>query len=95
MELADAEIFAGIRGGLGSSESQAGDITLNATETIRVRPSSFILNRVEPNETGNGGNVNITTGSLFVRSSLLGALTLGKGRAGNVAINARFARVFQ
>jgi filamentous hemagglutinin family protein len=82
--------FAGIGQGLGTASSQAGDITLNATEAIRVRQSSGIGNVVLPNATGNSGDLIIITGSLFVTDiSQLVVSTFGQGSAGNVIINAR------
>jgi filamentous hemagglutinin family protein len=87
-------LLAGIRQGLGTASSQAGDITLNATEALRVSQSSYILNEVASNAIGNSGSVIITTGSLFVTDfSQLSASTFGQGSAGSLIINAR-DRVF-
>lgn len=84
----DSRIFAGIALGLGSPESQAGNITLDATDTIRLESGSAIYNDVDG--TGKGGDLNITTGSLFVvDDSLLTASTYGIGNAGSVIVNAR------
>ncbi|KAB8315422.1 filamentous hemagglutinin N-terminal domain-containing protein [Tolypothrix campylonemoides VB511288] len=85
-----SNVFAGIGEGLGTVSSQAGDITLNATEAIRIRQSSIIANDVDPSATGNSGDLIITTGSLFVTdSSLLSVSTSGQGNAGSVLIDAR------
>jgi filamentous hemagglutinin family protein len=52
--------------------------------------SSGAFSRVESTGTGQGGNININTGSLFVTDgAVLTASTLGKGSAGNININVR------
>jgi filamentous hemagglutinin family protein len=86
---------AGIFSGLGTVDSQAGDIVLNGTGEIQVRQSSLITNNVGANGIGSSGNVHITAGSLFVREgSSLQALTRGRGDAGNVIIRAGDRVVF-
>jgi len=83
-------LLAGIGQDLGAVGIQAGDITLNATEEIRIRQGSRIQNDVFSNATGNSGNLIVTPGSLFVTdSSLLSTNTNGQGNAGNIIINAR------
>lgn len=85
----DSLLSAGIATNLGTFDSMAGDITLNATETLKIA-SSQIANTVNPNATGNSGNINIATGSLLVTDgAILGASTFGEGKAGNVTIVAR------
>ncbi|MEH2072573.1 MAG: filamentous hemagglutinin N-terminal domain-containing protein [Nostoc sp.] len=80
-------LVAGIGKGLGTVSSQAGDITLNATQTVKVRQASNIANYVFSNATGNSGNLIVTTGSLFIADgSQLGAITFGQGNAGSVNI---------
>ena len=86
----ESSLLAGINSRLSSVNSRAGDIMLNATDTIWVESSSAIRNDVRSNSTGRGGNLKITTGSLFVvGNSLLTARTSGNGDAGSVIINAR------
>jgi filamentous hemagglutinin family protein len=86
---------AGIFSGLGTVDSQAGDIVLNGTGEIQVRQLSLITNNVGANGIGSSGNVHITAGSLFVREgSSLQALTRGRGDAGNVIIRAGDRVVF-
>ncbi|WP_445632805.1 hypothetical protein NSTC745_04374 [Nostoc sp. DSM 114161] len=90
LDISEGRLGAGIESEQGTASSQAGDITLNATEAIRVRQSSRIGNLVNPNATGNGGNLIFTTGSLSVTDgSQLLALTGGQGNGGNVIIDAR------
>ncbi|UYD34460.1 filamentous hemagglutinin N-terminal domain-containing protein [Tolypothrix sp. PCC 7601] len=93
--LTDSHIFAGIDGGFGSVNTQAGDITINASDTVRIESDSSIRSDVSPDETGNGGNINIKSTSLFVLggSSLI-SRTSGIGNAGNININALDRIVF-
>ncbi len=81
-----SQLLAGIGRGLGSVGTQAGDITLNATEAVTVT-NSQVLNRVRSTATGNGGNVSITARELSLRDgSALSATTFGQGNAGNIFV---------
>ncbi|WP_166482154.1 filamentous hemagglutinin N-terminal domain-containing protein [Scytonema sp. UIC 10036] len=93
--LAGSNIFAGIIDDFGSANNQAGDITINVSGTVRIESDSSIRSDVSPGETGNSGNINITSASLFVLggSSLI-SRTSGVGNAGNITINARDRVVF-
>ena len=83
-------IRAGIAPGLGTVGSQAGDITLNATGSIALSDLGRILNNVNFGATGNGGNIQIMTGSLLLTNgSGIQASTLAQGNAGNINIEAR------
>ncbi|OKH30669.1 hypothetical protein NIES2119_30570 [[Phormidium ambiguum] IAM M-71] len=86
----DTRLRAGIAEGSGSVDAQAGDIDINATEAMNL-DASVISNLVVSEESvGNGGNVNITTGSLSVTNGgQIQAITYGQGNAGNVNITAR------
>ncbi|MBD1804644.1 filamentous hemagglutinin N-terminal domain-containing protein [Microcoleus sp. FACHB-SPT15] len=85
---AGSRLIAGIASGLGSPESQAGSIILDATGEIRV-DRSIIYNLLFPGATGTSGNIEITTGSLAVTNrAQLSASTLGQGNAGSVMITA-------
>ncbi|MBD1890609.1 filamentous hemagglutinin N-terminal domain-containing protein [Coleofasciculus sp. FACHB-SPT9] len=89
--LGGSSISAGIGEGLGSASSQAGDITLKATEVITIADRSGIYNNVEEEAVGNAGNINIRTGSLSITNGA-GLYTSSAGRGGNagsVTINAR------
>jgi filamentous hemagglutinin family protein len=68
-------LFAGIAEGLGTANTQAGNIDINATGKVIIdglnntatSTSSFgILNEVRPGARGNAGNINISAGSLTV-----------------------------
>jgi filamentous hemagglutinin family protein len=87
LELSGGSILsAGIGRSLGSVGSQAGDITLNATGEIKVDNSS-VYNDVQSQAVGNGGNIDITSGSLSLtnRAYLYGS-TSGQGNGGNIKI---------
>ncbi|WP_413160763.1 filamentous hemagglutinin N-terminal domain-containing protein [Capilliphycus salinus ALCB114379] len=89
IEFQGSALIAGIAANSGSSDSQAGDIEINATEDINLSQSSRILNEVQTNATGQGGDIRITTPNLSVtEASLLSASTLGEGNAGSVIVNA-------
>ena len=89
--LGGSKVRAGIASGMGSPESKAGDIDVNATGTMTVAGElSFLANVVQPEGEGKGGGINIKTGSLFVKEGgAFNAATLGRGDAGNVTILAR------
>ncbi|MDZ7960755.1 MAG: S-layer family protein [Aulosira sp. DedQUE10] len=87
--LGGSLILAGIGRGLGTADSKADDITLNATREIKVEQGSYIRNAVISNATGNGGNLTINAQNLLVQSGgRLQASTLGKGEGGNLTVNA-------
>ncbi|MGI8504574.1 MAG: beta strand repeat-containing protein [Hassallia sp.] len=88
--ISGSRLLAGIRSGSGTVESQAGDVTLNATGAIRIQgQNSRVQNNVSSNATGNSGNISITSGLLSLRDGAeLSASTFGQGNAGNVTVNA-------
>ena len=76
---------------LGRGDS--GNITINASDQISldsgVKLSGRIQTAIERGAIGNGGNININTGSLFMNGrNHIRANTFGKGNAGNITINA-------
>ncbi len=86
--LGGSILYAGILPGFGTPASQAGDITLNATEAITITQSQ-IRNWVFLGATGNGGNIFINTDSLsFTGGGFISASTFGSGNAGSVSIQA-------
>ncbi|MBN3873596.1 S-layer family protein [Nostoc sp. JL33] len=83
------QLQSGIPSELGSVDSQAGDIEINAAQTINLNGSS-ISNTVQSTAVGNSGDINITTGSLYARNGgLLNTETSGQGKAGSINIVAR------
>ncbi|MHC5821085.1 MAG: two-partner secretion domain-containing protein, partial [Nostoc sp.] len=91
--LGGSVLSAGIGQGLGTPESVAGDITLNATGEIKIAGSgSRIRNFVRLGSKGNGGNITIDSGDFSLRDGAqLSASTFGQGNAGNVTVNAKNA----
>ncbi|NER98585.1 MAG: filamentous hemagglutinin N-terminal domain-containing protein [Symploca sp. SIO1B1] len=85
--LGGSVLVAGIATGLGAVDSKAGDIAINATGTVTISELSFISNSVLG--IGNGGDIEITTGSLeIINGAGLSASTFGQGNAGGVKISA-------
>jgi filamentous hemagglutinin family protein len=73
-----------------SSNSNPGDIEINATEAINLSEGSLIENLVFTGAMGKGGDINITAGSLAVTNGAkLEANTCGNGDAGNLNIIVR------
>ncbi|NEU76437.1 filamentous hemagglutinin N-terminal domain-containing protein [Hassallia byssoidea VB512170] len=88
--LSGSRLLAGIRSGSGTVDSQAGDITLNATGEIKVASGSIVANLVRLGSFGNGGNITIDSGSFsLLDGAQLSASTLGQGNAGNVTVSAK------
>ena len=86
LEIVDSSLVAGIDEGLGTEASQAGNISLEATETITVAGSS-IFNSVNSEATGTGGDLQIAANSLLIEDfSFLNADTFGAGDAGKVLV---------
>ncbi|RCJ19618.1 hypothetical protein A6770_05610 [Nostoc minutum NIES-26] len=83
-------LLAGIDSGRGSVNTQAGDITLNATGAITVASSenfdSEIFNAVDEQAVGKGGNINIKAGSLSFDDTRMTTFTNGLGNAGSISI---------
>ena len=76
------------------NQGDAGNVNINARDTVSFDGAnvgaSGIISAVAPTGIGNGGNINITTGSLSITNGAqLNAITRGRGKAGNVTINAR------
>ncbi len=85
----ESSLKAGIDTGLGSLGSTAGDIEINATQAINLTDNSFIFNSVADRARGNGGNITLKTASLaLTNGAQVGTITLGRGNAGSVVIEA-------
>ncbi|WP_190798482.1 filamentous hemagglutinin N-terminal domain-containing protein, partial [Leptolyngbya sp. FACHB-541] len=91
-----AQIIASTAG-----RGNAGSVTVNVDETVSVagRSGGFysgIFNEVGADAQGNGGGIQITTGSLLVTDgAALEASLMGQGVASNIVINARDRVVFR
>jgi filamentous hemagglutinin family protein len=85
----NSTVTTGILSNLGSTEAQAKDIELTASN-IAIDNNSFIFNTVEADATGNGGDLVIDTANLTITNGgQAGVLTFGIGNAGNLTINAQ------
>lgn len=91
-----SSLLAGIGTGLGSVGSQAGNIEIDATDTVTIsgtsftNPSSKIVNLVNTGAFGSAGNVDINTGFLnVIGNAQIGSATNGQGNAGSASIQAR------
>ena len=72
-----------------SGNGNAGNLIIDADDQVTFDNASAFAT-VEQTGIGQGGYIEITTGSLFVRNGAqLQTLTQGQGNAGNVTINAR------
>jgi filamentous hemagglutinin family protein len=81
---------AGIEKGLGTPDSQGGDITINATGQTKLIDSSFIANVVQERAFGKAGDINIKSTSFALSNgAFLNASLFGQGNGGNIVINAR------
>lgn len=81
-------LLAGVSG-IGSINSQAGNIEINANGTVNL-DASRISNQVEQLSVGNTGNIKISTELLALKNgAFLSTLTSGQGNGGNVNIQAR------
>ena len=86
-ESGSSSIRAGITADSTSTEAQAGDISINATDNIIIVDESFVFNQVAPEARGNAGNVSISTINLSLSGGgQVGAFATGQGNAGNVTI---------
>jgi filamentous hemagglutinin family protein len=81
-----SSLLAGIDEGLGTSDSQAGNIFLNATGDITIANSSVVRNDILAGGTGNSGDFILLGDNLFVRRSFLGTSGFGLGNAGDIKI---------
>ncbi len=89
-----SQFRGGIRANQGSIDATAGDIVINATESILIdgqenESLTGILGNVRQTSTGNAGNIELNTGSLTLNNGArISANTFGKGNAGSITINA-------
>ncbi|MEH2082252.1 MAG: filamentous hemagglutinin N-terminal domain-containing protein [Nostoc sp.] len=86
----ESKLRAGRDIGLGTPNSQGGNIEINATGAINLTNASFISNTLRKDAVGKSGDINITTGSLNLSNdSFLDASTFGQGNSGRVSILAK------
>ena len=83
-----SKLLGGIAEGLGNLNSQAGDITLNATGSVSLDNESNIQNPVNRNAVGNSGDINVNADSLTLESgSFFSTSNFGLGNGGDININ--------
>ncbi|MEB3217314.1 MAG: hypothetical protein VKN72_13940, partial [Nostocales cyanobacterium 94392] len=70
-------------------QGNAGNITIKAADRVSLDNDAEIFSGIAQNAEGNGGNINLTTGSLLLdNKAKLAATTNGSGNAGNITIKA-------
>ncbi len=80
-------------------KGNAGNVNIDAQDTVtfagvgRNGLFSGAFSSVEPGAVGDGGNINLTTGSLSLNSGFLSASSSGEGKAGNVKVEADSIRL--
>ncbi|MDF5740017.1 filamentous hemagglutinin N-terminal domain-containing protein [Nostoc sp. S13] len=87
--LTGSTLRAGIGFNLGAVDgtNKAGDIEVNATESVKIQDGSFISNAVFG--IGDGGNINIKAGSFTLADeAFVVTSTFGDGSAGNITLQA-------
>ncbi|MBW4635527.1 MAG: filamentous hemagglutinin N-terminal domain-containing protein, partial [Iphinoe sp. HA4291-MV1] len=83
-------LYAGIGSELGSDNSKAGNISVNATGAINLNNGSEIYNLVLPEANGQGGNINISARTLQVESGAqVSASTFSAGKGGKLSVDAQ------
>jgi large exoprotein involved in heme utilization and adhesion len=83
-------LLAGIESGLGSDNSKAGNIAVNATGAITLNNESAIGNEVQSEARGQGGNVSIRAKTLRIEGGAqVLTETFGAGEAGNLSVDAQ------
>src|SRR5579883_628603 len=87
-----SQVQAGMGSGLGTQNSQAGDIKINATGTVTLNQTSSISNTVAQKAQGNAGNINIQASDISIinqtSNPALDTESDGQGHAGNVSLSA-------
>ena len=89
-----SSILTGIGGGLGTANSQAGDININATDIVTIDGTSSTddLTAIGSGNLGNGnaGKITVNAGSVNVKGNAqISSVTAGQGDAGSIIINAQ------
>ncbi|MBW4616636.1 MAG: filamentous hemagglutinin N-terminal domain-containing protein [Desmonostoc vinosum HA7617-LM4] len=81
---------AGIDTRLGSNNSKAGNISVNATVAINLNNNSEIFNQVLSEANGQGGDVSINARTLRLESGArVNTGTFGAGNGGNLSVDAQ------
>ncbi len=100
LNISNSSLVSGIRNDLGNVSVVVGDtnlnatgvINLNATGVINLVQGSLVGNGSNYDATGNGSNINISTGSLSVQNDAeIATGPFGQTNGGNISIHARDA----
>ncbi|KAB8334250.1 filamentous hemagglutinin N-terminal domain-containing protein [Scytonema tolypothrichoides VB-61278] len=83
-----SNLYAGIRQNSGSVGSQAGNIDIDATGSVKISGSD-IYNFVPFGATGSSGNINIKAESVSLTDGFVLASNAGQGNAGNITLQAQ------
>ncbi|MEH2074269.1 MAG: S-layer family protein [Nostoc sp.] len=76
-----------------TSKGNGGNITINARDRILIEGvgttgfASGVFSTVNQDAVGNAGNINLTTGSLFLNDGGISSSSFGEGKAGDININ--------
>jgi filamentous hemagglutinin family protein len=99
--LEQSALYGGIFSGLGAVDTQAGDITLNATGKITIAGrgndfafASAVFNTLGSGAIGQSGDINITADSLALNGAGLSNISSGQGNVGNIFIQANNSASF-
>ncbi|MEC4814305.1 MAG: filamentous hemagglutinin N-terminal domain-containing protein [Scytonema sp. PMC 1069.18] len=88
VNFSESGLRAGISVGNGTTTSKAGNIVINAIETVSLTKDSYIFNTLQRRATGKAGDIHINTGYLNLdNGSTFVVSTYGNGDAGNLFIN--------
>ena len=76
------------------SKGNAGNITLNDAKQVSVSGNSGLFANTSDTSTGNGGNLKITTGQLFISNgSQVSVSSAGSKDAGSLTVDANFIKL--
>ena len=91
LEVSDSQLLAGIKEGLGTDNSQAGEITIQAVGAVTVKESEIsntIGSKKDSLAIGNGGNIKLEAETLLVNDSEVQAIAFGIGNPGSLFVQA-------
>ena len=90
--LDNSQISAGVSQGLGTNNTQSGDITVTARNNLKISNKAIIRNEVgdsvDSKSQGNAGNIKITANNISIENGGLSASTYGNGSSGKISIAA-------
>ena len=89
LSLSDSSILnAGINADNSTPETQAGNVIVNAEESVTINSGSIIRNNVSQASLGNAGNILITAKNLSLAdNSRISTISFGNGNTGAIALN--------